>query len=486
MNGEPKTLSLKEMINVYLEHQEDVIRRRTLFDLKKAEDRAHILDGLKRAIDQIDAIINLIRSSRTTEIIQQRLMDEFDMSERQAKAIREMQLQRLAGLEREKIENELNTLLETIADLKDILANKERIIAIIDQELLEIKAKYGDKRRTEIIQGSFDIEDEDLIPEEDVVISLTNNGYVKRMPIDTYKAQNRGGKGIKGMSTNNDDVVDSLMNMSTHDDLLIFTNKGKVYRLKGYNIPEFGRTAKGLPIVNILNLDKDESVKSLININKKMIEEDKHWYLFFATEQGLVKRVDISEFENIRQTGKIAIKLKEDDSLVGVKLTKGDDEILIAASNGKLVRFSEGHVRPMGRSASGVRGINVDGSKVIGMTTNREGQLIMVVTEKGYGKMSPIDEYRVSNRGGKGVKTINVTERNGQIVAIRAVEGNEDLLIITDDGIVIRLPMEQVKTAGRATQGVRLIKVHDSKVSSVEVVAKNEEEVVEEGEEESE
>ena len=486
VNGEPKTLSLKEMINVYLEHQEDVIRRRTLFDLKKAEDRAHILDGLKSAIDQIDAIINLIRSSRTTEIIQQRLMDEFDMSERQAKAIREMQLQRLAGLEREKIENELNALLETIADLKDILANKERIIAIIDQELLEIKAKYGDKRRTEIIQGSFDIEDEDLIPEEDVVISLTNNGYVKRMPIDTYKAQNRGGKGIKGMSTNNDDVVDSLMNMSTHDDLLIFTNKGKVYRLKGYNIPEFGRTAKGLPIVNILNLDKDESVKSLININKKMIEEDKHWYLFFATEQGLVKRVDISEFENIRQTGKIAIKLKEDDSLVGVKLTKGDDEILIAASNGKLVRFSEGHVRPMGRSASGVRGINVDGSKVIGMTTNREGQLIMVVTEKGYGKMSPIDEYRVSNRGGKGVKTINVTERNGQIVAIRAVEGNEDLLIITDDGIVIRLPMEQVKTAGRATQGVRLIKVHDSKVSSVEVVAKNEEEVVEEGEEESE
>lgn len=486
VNGEPKTLSLKEMINVYLEHQEDVIRRRTLFDLKKAEDRAHILDGLKRAIDQIDAIINLIRSSRTTEIIQQRLMDEFDMSERQAKAIREMQLQRLAGLEREKIENELNVLLETIADLKDILANKERIIAIIDQELLEIKAKYGDKRRTEIIQGSFDIEDEDLIPVEDVIISLTNNGYVKRMPVDTYKSQNRGGRGVKGMATTQDDVISSLIHMSTHDDLLIFTNKGKVYRLKGYNIPEFGRTAKGLPIVNILNLDKDESVKSLININKKMIEEDKHWYLFFATEQGLVKRVDISEFENIRQTGKIAIKLKEDDSLVGVKLTKGDDEILIAASNGKLVRFSEGHVRPMGRSASGVRGINVDGSKVIGMTTNREGQLIMVVTEKGYGKMSPIDEYRVSNRGGKGVKTINVTERNGQIVAIRAVEGNEDLLIITDDGIVIRLPMEQVKTAGRATQGVRLIKVHDSKVSSVEVVAKNEEEVVEEGEEESE
>ena len=483
VNNEPKTLTLKELIQYYLQHQEEVIRRRTQFELNKAEARAHILEGLKKALDHIDEIIQLIRTSRTTEIIQQRLMDEFGMSDKQAKAVREMQLQRLAGLEREKIEEELNNLLITIADLKDILANEERILEIIRNELLEMKEKYGDKRRTEIIQGTFDIEDEDLIPVEDVIISLTNNGYVKRMPVDTYKSQNRGGRGVKGMATTQDDVISSLIHMSTHDDLLIFTNKGKVYRLKGYNIPEFGRTAKGLPIVNILNLDKDESVKSLININKKMIEEDKHWYLFFATEQGLVKRVDISEFENIRQTGKIAIKLKEDDSLVGVKLTKGDDEILIAASNGKLVRFSEGHVRPMGRSASGVRGINVDGSKVIGMTTNREGQLIMVVTEKGYGKMSPIDEYRVSNRGGKGVKTINVTERNGQIVAIRAVEGNEDLLIITDDGIVIRLPMEQVKTAGRATQGVRLIKVHDSKVSSVEVVAKNEEEVVEEGEE---
>ena len=484
VNNEPKTLTLKELIQYYLQHQEEVIRRRTQFELNKAEARAHILEGLKKALDHIDEIIQLIRTSRTTEIIQQRLMDEFGMSDKQAKAVREMQLQRLAGLEREKIEEELNNLLITIADLKDILANEERILEIIRNELLEMKEKYGDKRRTEIIQGTFDIEDEDLIPVEDVIISLTNNGYVKRMPVDTYKSQNRGGRGVKGMATTQDDVISSLIHMSTHDDLLIFTNKGKVYRLKGYNIPEFGRTAKGLPIVNILNLDKDESVKSLINI--KMIEEDKHWYLFFATEQGLVKRVDISEFENIRQTGKIVIKLKEDDSLVGVKLTKGDDEILIAASNGKLVRFSEGHVRPMGRSASGVRGINVDGSKVIGMTTNREGQLIMVVTEKGYGKMSPIDEYRVSNRGGKGVKTINVTERNGQIVAIRAVEGNEDLLIITDDGIVIRLPMEQVKTAGRATQGVRLIKVHDSKVSSVEVVAKNEEEVVEEGEEESE
>ena len=486
VGNQPKVMNLLEMLNYYLKHQEDVVTRRTKYDLNKAQERAHILEGLLIALDNIDEVIKIIRGSQNVQIAKQELIKRFGLSEVQAQAIVDMRLRALTGLEREKIEEELNNLLITIADLKDILANEERILEIIRNELLEMKEKYGDKRRTEIIQGTFDIEDEDLIPVEDVIISLTNNGYVKRMPVDTYKSQNRGGRGVKGMATTQDDVISSLIHMSTHDDLLIFTNKGKVYRLKGYNIPEFGRTAKGLPIVNILNLDKDESVKSLININKKMIEEDKHWYLFFATEQGLVKRVDISEFENIRQTGKIAIKLKEDDSLVGVKLTKGDDEILIAASNGKLVRFSEGHVRPMGRSASGVRGINVDGSKVIGMTTNREGQLIMVVTEKGYGKMSPIDEYRVSNRGGKGVKTINVTERNGQIVAIRAVEGNEDLLIITDDGIVIRLPMEQVKTAGRATQGVRLIKVHDSKVSSVEVVAKNEEEVVEEGEEESE
>ena len=475
VNGEPKTLSLKEMINVYLEHQEDVIRRRTLFDLKKAEDRAHILDGLKRAIDQIDAIINLIRSSRTTEIIQQRLMDEFDMSERQAKAIREMQLQRLAGLEREKIENELNALLETIADLKDILANKERIIAIIDQELLEIKAKYGDKRRTEIIQGSFDIEDEDLIPEEDVVISLTNNGYVKRMPIDTYKAQNRGGKGIKGMSTNNDDVVDSLMNMSTHDDLLIFTNFGKVYRMKGYNIPEFGRQAKGLPIINLLNMDKDEQVKTMISITPSEVDESH--FLFFVTKDGLVKRTGLPEFENIRQSGKLALTLREGDELVDVKLTNGKSEILLAAANGKAIRFDENDVRPMGRSASGVKGMNVDDSHIIGVTTNTEGQNILIITEKGYGKMSPLEEYRLSKRGGKGVKTVNITEKNGELVSIKAVEGNEDLMIITNEGIIIRLPMEQVKSAGRATQGVRLIKVGEgASVSSITVVDKESEE----------
>lgn len=477
VNNEPQTLTLKQMINYYLNHQEEVIKRRTAFELKKAEDRAHILDGLKRALDAIDAIIDLIRNSRTTEIIQQRLMDEFDMSERQAKAIREMQLQRLAGLEREKIENELNDLLTLIADLKDILENRDRILSIIEEELLQIKDKFADKRRTEIIQGTFDLEDEDLIPVEDIIISLTTNGYVKRMPVDTYKTQNRGGRGIKGMATNEDDIVDSLINMSTHDDLLFFTNFGKVYRIKGYNVPEFGRTAKGLPVVNLLNLDKDEYVKSMISIRKEDILENKAEYLFFVTLKGLVKRTHISEFENIRQSGKIAIGLKEDDQLVSVKLTTGNDQILIAASNGKLIRFNETDVRKMGRTASGVRGINVDGGQVVGMTTDGEGKFIMAISENGYGKMSPIEEYRESHRGGKGVKTINTTLKTGQLVALRAVNGDEDLLIITSEGIVIRLPMEQVKTAGRNTQGVRLIKVAEgSTVSSVEVVEKSEEE----------
>ena len=480
VNNEPKTLNLKEMITLYLDHQEEVIRRRTAYDLKKAEDRAHILDGLKRALDEIDAIIELIRSSRTTEIIQQRLMDEFNMSDRQAKAIREMQLQRLAGLERQKIEDELNQLLELIADLKDILEKRERILEIIENELLQIKSKFADERRTEIIQGTFDLEDEDLIPVEDSIISLTTNGYIKRMPVDTYKTQNRGGRGIKGMSTHDDDIVDSLINMSTHDDLLFFTNFGRVYRIKGYNVPEFGRTAKGLPVVNLLNLDKKENVKSMISIAKDQIEEDKELYLFFVTLNGLVKKTPIEEFKNIRQTGKIAIGLREDDELVSVKLTSADDQILVGASNGKLIRFTNNDVRSMGRTASGVRGINVDGSHVIGMTTDHEGQFIMAISENGYGKMSPIDDYRLSHRGGKGVKTINTTVKTGQLVALRAVNGNEDLLIITSEGIVIRLPMEQVKTAGRNTQGVRLIKVAEgSVVSSVEVVEKAEEDIEE-------
>ncbi len=473
VNNEPKTLQLKDLITLYLDHQEEVIRRRTMFELKKAQDRAHILEGLKKALDMIDEIISLIRTSRTTDIIQQRLMDEYGMSDKQAKAIREMQLQRLAGLERQKIEDELQRLLDIIADLTDILENRERILKIIEDELREVQDKFGDKRRTEIIQGTFDIEDEDLIPVEDIIISLTNNGYVKRMPVDIYKSQNRGGRGVKAMTTNNDDIVKSLITMSTHDHLLFFTNRGKVYRLKGYNIPEFGRTAKGLPVVNLLNLDKDEEVKAMIRLVDNKDEEKQEQFLFFATQSGLVKRVAIKEFDSIRQSGKIAIKLKDEDELVSVKLTNGEDHIILAASNGKAVRFEETKVRVMGRSASGVRGINVDGTKLIDMTTDKEGKFIMVVTKKGYGKMSPLEDYRISNRGGKGIKTLTTTDKNGQIVAMRAVNGTEDLLIITNNGIVIRLPMEQVNTTGRATQGVRLIRVdNESQVSSVEVVEK--------------
>lgn len=487
VNNEPKTLSLKEIIQYYLQHQEEVISRRVRYDLKKAEDRAHILEGLKRAIDQIDAIIALIRSSRTTEIIQQRLMDEFDMSERQAKAIREMQLQRLAGLEREKIENELNGLLETIADLKDILVHEERIIQIIEEELLEIKNKYADARRTEIIQGAFDIEDEDLIPVEDVIISLTTNGYVKRLPVDTYKSQNRGGRGIIGMTTNEDDLVYSMTSMSTHDDLLFFTNLGRVYRLKGYNIPEYGRTAKGLPVVNLLNIDKNEYVKAMIPIDNSKVKENlenDELYLLFVTKKGIVKKTNIDEYRRISKSGKYALKLNEDDELVDVKICSDNDEIFLASSQGKVVRFKASDVRSMGRISTGVRGMKVNDGKVIGVTTNYEGKNIMTISEYGYGKMSPIEQFRLSHRGSQGVKAINTTEKTGNLVAIKAVNGDEDLMIMTSEGVVIRIPMEQVKVAGRATIGVRLIRVaEDSVVSNVEVVEKNEVEVTDEIEE---
>ncbi len=476
VNNEPKTLNLKQIIEYYLEHQENVIRRRTQYDLKRAKERAHILEGLKIALDNIDAIINLIRTSRTTEIIQRRLMEEFNLSDKQAKAIREMQLQRLAGLEREKIINEYEQLLATIADLEDIIASRERIDEIIQTELLEIKQKYGDPRRTEIIQESYDLEDEDLIPVENVIVSLTNNGYVKRMPIDTYKTQNRGGRGIMGTSSNSEDVVIQILNLESHDDILFFTNLGKVYRIRGFQVPEYSRTAKGLPLVNLLNLDKGETVKSMIAVSGKEIADDDDKYLFFVTKMGIVKRVEISEFKSIRQSGKIAISLKENDELLAVKLTNGNDDILIGANNGKLIRFGEEDVRPMSRVAAGVKGITLEDSEVIGVATSDEGENLMVVTELGYGKMSPITAYRKSFRGGKGIKTVNITAKNGKLTAIEAVNGDEDLLIMTDAGIVIRLPLEQVSVSGRNTQGVRLIKVADgSKVSTVEVLQKDEE-----------
>lgn len=475
VNNEPKTLNIKEIMTFYLEHQEDVVRRRTQYDLNKASDRAHILEGLKKALDMIDEIISLIRTSQTTEIIQSRLMDEFGMSEKQAKAIREMQLQRLAGLERKKIEDELQRLFDLISDLQDILDNRDRLLSIIETELLEVKDKFGDERRSEIISGTFDIEDEDLIPVEDVIISRTNNGYVKRMNIDSYKSQNRGGRGVKGMGTNEDDTVVNMLKVSTHDHILFFTNLGRVYRLKGYNIPEFGKTAKGLPLVNLLALDDGETVKSMIKVTKDE-QSDETINIFATTKFGMVKKTKISQFNNIPTRGKKAIGLKENDELVDVKLTKEGDNLIIAASTGKAVRFVESSIRSSGRSSMGVRGINNDGGFTIGTANESEGPYVLVITEKGYGKFSDVNEYRLSKRGGKGVKTLKITEKNGGIVAIKSINGDEDLLITTNDGIVIRTSLEQLRSMGRASQGVRMIKVSENSfVSSVEVIEKQEE-----------
>ena len=445
VNNRPMLLSLKEIISCYVDHQISVVRRRTQFDLNEDEKRAHLLEGLKIALDNIDRVVI-------------KLTDDSNVT----------------GLSREKIINELNELYIEIDDLKDILANHSRVVQIIKDELTIIKNKYGDKRRTEIIEGDVSMEDEDLIPMEDVIISLSNNGYVKRLPIDTYRLQNRGGRGVKGMSLNEDDVVDQNITMSTHDFLLIFTNKGKVYRIKGFNIPEASRNAKGIPVINIINIEKDEKVKALVPINR---EWEVKGYLFFVTKNGLCKRVPASEFESIRQNGKIAISLKEDDELVAVRPTLGDSQIIIGAANGKAVRFDERGVRAMGRNASGVKGMNVDGSEVIGMCTDAEGSKILVVSKNGYGKQTPVEEYRLTSRGAKGVKTININEKNGNLVALKAVNGDEDCLIMTNDGIIIRIHLEKVSTMGRATQGVRLIKPQEGTVvSAVSLMAHSEEE----------
>lgn len=477
VDGAPKQLSIKEALQKYIDHQIDVTVRRTKFDLKKAEDRAHILKGLIIALDHIDAIIDLIRNSKDDASAMNGLMEQFALSEIQAKAILDMQFRRLTGLARDKIETEYSTLLETIADLKDILANHSRVLDIIRNELIEVRDKFGDERKTEISDAAFDMEDEDLIPVEDVVITMTTNGYVKRLPVDTYKTQNRGGKGIKGMSVNEDDVVDFLLTMSTHDYLLMFTNLGKVYRIKGYQIPQSSRTAKGLPVVNLLELDKDEKVKAMVAVKK----DSESRYYVFATKKGIVKRTDVEQFSNIMRKGKIAIVLNEDDELVGVKETGGDDEILLAASNGKCARFNENDIRPMGRKSVGVRGMNVDGSEVIGIATSKEGTSILSVTEKGYGKKTPIQEYRMSKRGAKGVLTVNVSPVTGKLTSIRAVNGDEDTMIVTNEGIIIRLSLEKVANYGRNTKGVRLINLSDTDaiVSKVTIVEKeNNEEVV--------
>lgn len=472
VNGAPKQMGIKEMLQHYIDHQIDVVVRRTKFDLKKAEDRAHILEGLRIALDHIDEIIALIRASKNDAEARAGLMDRYALSEIQANAILEMRLRRLTGLERDKIENEYQELLVTIADLKDILANHSRVIEIIKDELTEVKNRFGDERRTDISEADYSMEDEDLIPVEDVVITMTTNGYIKRLPIDTYRTQNRGGRGIKGMSINEDDIVELLTTMSTHDYLLLFTNFGKVYRMKGYKIPSAGRTAKGLPVVNLLNLDKEEKVRALVPVKPESESE----FLLFVTQNGLVKRTPMSEFDSIRQNGKIAITLRDGDELMGVKETTGDDEIIIAGSNGKAVRFHEDDIRPMGRTASGVKGFNVDGSIVVGLATSRDGTHLLAVSENGYGKRTAIEEYRLTTRGAKGVKTINITPKTGDLVSVRAVNGDEDVMIITNKGIIIRIAVENIGIYSRNTQGVKLINVTDEEsVAKITIVEKEEE-----------
>ena len=474
VDNKPMLLSLKQIIQCYIDHQISVIRRRTQFDLDVDEKRAHILEGLKIALDNIDRVVEIIKNSKDDTDALYNLNLEFGIDDIQGKAILDMQLRRLTGLSREKIVTELEELYIEIKDLKDILANHSRVIQIIKDELTVIKNKYGDERRTQIIEGEIDMEDEDLIPVEDVIISLSNNGYIKRLPIDTYRLQNRGGRGVKGMALNEDDVIDQNITMSTHDYLLIFTNKGKVYRIRGFNVPEASRNAKGIPVINIINIDKGEKVRALVPINR---EWEVKGYLFFVTKNGLCKRVPASEFESIRQNGKIAISLKEDDELVAVRPTLGDSQIIIGAANGKAVRFDERGVRAMGRNASGVKGMNVDGSEVIGMCTDAEGSNILVVSKKGYGKQTPVAEYRLTSRGAKGVKTININEKNGELVSLKAVNGDEDCLIMTSDGIIIRIHLAKVSTMGRATQGVRLIKPQEGTyVSAVSLMGHDDDE----------
>ena len=468
----PKTLCLKDIIAKYIEHQQSVIIRRTKFDLNKAEKRVHILEGYKIALDNIDEVIKIIKEAESDTEAKEKLISRFSLTEIQTDAILELKLRRLTGLEREKIESELNDLLKLIDELRAILADNQKVLDIIKKELLEIKNKFGDDRRTSIDMTAIEyIEDESLIPVENSVITLTNKGYIKRLPADTYKTQNRGGTGIKGMTTNEEDFVEHLINATTHDYILMFTNMGKVYRIKGYEIPLFSRQAKGLPVINLLSLESGEKVTSLL----KVANDDEYKYLLFATKSGLIKRTNILEFNNIRNNGKKCITLKDDDELVSVKKTTGNDDVLMAGSNGRMVRFNENAVRIMGRGASGVRGINLDGGTLVGMEVAYSDNMVLVITKNGYGKKTPTSEYRITNRGGKGVKTINITEKNGPIVSFKTVDGNKDLIIITDSGIVIRLDVDKISTMSRVTQGVKLINLKENSiVSSTAIVDKEE------------
>lgn len=475
VNGVPRTLNLKEILVYYLDHQREIIRRRTQFDKEKAEARAHILEGLRIALDHIDAIISIIRNSETGAIAKEALMTQYELSDRQAQAILDMRMVRLTGLEREKIEEEYQELKALISDLKDILANPKRIDSIIDEEMTEIADKYGDDRRTELMVGeALSIEDEDLIEEEEVVITLSHNGYMKRMPITEFKTQNRGGRGVKGMVTNDDDFVETILSTSTHDMILFFTNTGKVYKAKAYEIPEYSRTAKGIPALNFLGIANDEQIQAVVSLNEKPEEGEQ---LFFATKQGTVKRTDATEFQNVRTSGLIAIKLNEGDELISVRLTDGHQNIIIGTKDGYAVSFSEQDVRSMGRNATGVRGISLrEGDFVVGAGILTDDSYVLTISENGYGKATEAAQYSIRRRGGKGVKTFKITERNGSLVGLSTIIGDEDILLITNEGIIIRFEANNISKTGRDTQGVRLMRLDEEQsISTLCVVDPTEE-----------
>ena len=483
-NGVPKILSLRQILGAYIEHQKEVVTRRTIFDKEKAEARAHILEGLLIALDHIDEVIRIIRNSQTDAEAQAELMAKFKLSERQSQAILDMRLRRLTGLERDKIQSEYDDLVALIADLADILAKPERVATIIKEELEEVKRKFGDARRTELMVGEvLSLEDEDLIEETDVLITLSNKGYIKRLDQAEFTAQKRGGRGVQGTGVKDDDFVRELVSTSTHDHLLFFTNKGRVYRLKGYEIPEYGRTAKGLPIVNLLKLDEGESIQTIINVEQDRSDEA---YLFFTTRQGVVKRTNVAEFSNIRQNGLKALNLRDEDELINVFLTDGNTDVIIGTKYGYSVRFNEAVVRNMGRSATGVRGVNLrDGDKVVGASVITDQDEVLVITEKGYGKRTIAGEYPTKGRGGKGIKTANITEKNGPLAGLLTVKGDEDLMIITDTGVMIRTGVANISQTGRSTQGVKVMRLdQDAKIVTFTTVQADEkdEEVVEENE----
>ena len=483
-NGVPKILSLRQILGAYIEHQTEVVTRRTIFDKEKAEARAHILEGLLIALDHIDEVIRIIRNSRTDAEAQAELMAKFKLSERQSQAILDMRLRRLTGLERDKIQSEYDDLVALIADLADILTKPERVATIIKEELEEVKRKFGDARRTELMIGEvLALEDEDLIEETDVLITLSNKGYIKRLDQAEFTAQKRGGRGVQGTGVKDDDFVRELVSTSTHDHLLFFTNKGRVYRLKGYEIPEYGRTAKGLPIVNLLKLDEGESIQTIINVEQDRSDEA---YLFFTTRQGLVKRTNVAEFSNIRQNGLKALNLREEDELINVFLTDGNTDVIIGTKYGYSVRFNEAVVRNMGRSATGVRGVNLrEGDKVVGASVVTDQDEVLIITEKGYGKRTMASEYPTKGRGGKGIKTANITEKNGPLAGLLTVKGDEDLMIITDTGVMIRTNVGNISQTGRSTQGVKVMRLdQDAKIVTFTTVQPDDkdEEVVEENE----